>query len=177
MAARAAILKFFKRPPPKAYVRLSQNLMGITMTVVKDSESLKFLPISKMAATAAFLKFFKRYLLQNHKSHCTETLWEASERHRDSELLRLFRSNIQGGHLEILQTTKTVSWIEPKLDGSITVTQKFRIAKIVPFRYPRWPPRQPSWNSSNDISFKTRLSQTEPKFYGRHWSDIEIQNC
>ena len=53
---------------------------------------------------------------------------------RDSELLKLFRSDIQdgrhGGYLEILQTLS--------------------------------PPKP---------------SQIEPKLYGRHRSDIEIQNC
>ena len=76
------------------------------MTVVRDSELLKlFRQIFKMATTVAILKFFKLYLLQNHKSDCVKTLWEALERHRDSELLRLFRSDIHGGHLEILQLT------------------------------------------------------------------------
>ena len=79
-------------------------------------------------------------------SHWAETLWEALERHRDSELLRLFCSDIQdgrhGGHLEILQTTsppKPKVGLSQNLMGSITVTQRFRIAKIAPFRYPRWP--------------------------------------
>ena len=54
--------------------------------------------------------------------------------------------------------------------GGITVTHRLKIAKIVPFRYPR------SWNSSNDISSKT-ISQIALKLYGRHWSDIEIQNA
>ena len=46
--------------------------------------------------------------------------------------------------------------------GGITVTQRFRIAKIIPFHYPRWP----SWNSSNNISFqiKVRLSQWGPSW-------------
>ena len=56
-----------------------------------------------MAAMVAILKFFKQYLLQNQKSDWVETLWEASERHRDLELLRLFCSDIHGGHLDILQ--------------------------------------------------------------------------
>ena len=60
--------------------------------------------------------------------------------------------------------------------GSITVTQRFRIAKTVPFRNPRWLPRGPSWNSSNDI-FSQTISQIEPKLDGRHWSVIDIQNC
>ena len=31
---------------------------------------------------------------------------------------------------------------------------RFRIAKMVPFRYPRWPPWQPSWKSSNHICYR-----------------------
>ena len=79
-------------------------------------------PISKMAAMAAILKFFKRHL-PNCKSDWVKTWWEASQWHKDSELLKQlpkqwdrdskllksFRSSIQdgchGGHLEILQTT------------------------------------------------------------------------
>ena len=52
----------------------------------------------------------------------------------------------------------------------------FRITKIVPFWYPRWPPWQPYWNSSNDISSQT-VSWIEQKLDGKHWSDIQIQNC
>ena len=59
--------------------------------------------------------------------------------------------------------------------GGITVTQRFRIAKIVPFRYPRWPPWGPSWNSSNDIS--QTMSPIELKLDGRHHSVTKIQNC
>ena len=67
--------------------------------------------MSKMAAMAAILKFFKRHLLQNRKSDCAETWWEALVRCRDSELLKLFSSDIQDGHHgnrpEILQTTSS----------------------------------------------------------------------
>ena len=45
-----------------------------------------------MATIVAILKFFKKHLLPNCKS-----LWEASELHRDSELLKLFHSDIQEG--------------------------------------------------------------------------------
>ena len=38
-------------------------------------------PISKMAAKAAILKFFKRHLLPNHKWDWAETWWEASQWH------------------------------------------------------------------------------------------------
>ena len=48
-------------------------------------------------------------------------------------------------------------------------TWRFRIAKIVPIRYPRWPP-------SNDISSQT-LSLIELKLDGRHHSATAIQNC
>ena len=58
-----------------------------------------------MATTAAILKFFKLHL-PNRKSDWAKTWLEASQLHRDSELLKSFRSNIQdghhGGHLEIL---------------------------------------------------------------------------
>ena len=156
---------------------------------------------------AVILKFFKWHLLQNGKSVWFKTWWEASQWHKDSELLKSFHS-LYSGHLEILQMSsppkrldraKTwweasqwhrdseflksfrsdISWqpswnsstTSPKpqvrlsrnLMGGITVTQRFRIAKIVPLWYPRWP----SWNSSNDSSQTT--SQIEPK-HGRHWS-------
>ena len=60
--------------------------------------------------------------------------------------------------------------------GGITVTRRFKIAKIVPFRSQRWPPWRPSINSSNYISSQT-ISRIEPKLDGRHHSDTEIQNC
>ena len=65
--------------------------------------------MSKMAAMAAILEFFKRHLLPNRKLDWAETWWEAQERHRDSELLNSFRLAIQdghlGGHLENFETT------------------------------------------------------------------------
>ena len=77
-----------------------------------------------MAAMVAILKYFKRYILSNRKSDWAKTWWEASQWHRDSKLLKPFRSGIQdgrhGGHLEILQTnfsSQTESLIELKLDG------------------------------------------------------------
>ena len=57
----------------------------------------------------------------------------------------------------------------------IAMTQRFRIAKIVPFWYPSWPPWQPSWNSSKGISHT--IGSIEPKLDGKLHSDIEIQNC
>ena len=60
-----------------------------------------------MAAMSATLKIFKQPLLPNCKLDWAETWLEASEQHRDSELLKLFHSDIQdglhGGHLENLQ--------------------------------------------------------------------------
>ena len=57
----------------------------------------------------AILKFFKRHLFLNRKLDLAETSWEASQWHRDSELLKLLRSDIQNGryegHIDILQTT------------------------------------------------------------------------
>ena len=54
-----------------------------------------------MVAMVAILKVSSQTM-----SDWAETWWEALERHRDSELLISFRSDIQdGGHLEILQTT------------------------------------------------------------------------
>ena len=41
------------------------------------------------------------------------------------------------------------------------------------FLYPRWPPWQPSWNTLNNISFRTG-SQIELKFDGSHQIDMAI---
>ena len=69
----------------------------------------------------------------------------------------------------LLQNYVGLSW---NLVGGIVVTWRSRIAKILPFRYPRWPP---IWNSSNDIS--QAVSQIEPKLDGTVHSGTEIQNC
>ena len=56
---------------------------------------------------SVILKIFKLYLLPNCKSDGAETWSKALEPHRDSELLKSFRSDTQdggGGHLEYLQT-------------------------------------------------------------------------
>ena len=71
----------------------------------------------------------------------------------------------------LLQRHVGLSW---NLVGGIVATWRFRIAKIVPFRCPRWPPWRPSWNSSNDISSQT-VSPIELKLDRRHHSDTEIQ--
>ena len=93
---------------------------------------------------------------------------------------KLFNSDIQdGGHLEILQTTsppKPYVRLSRNLMGGIGVAERFKIAKIVPFRYPRWLPWRPFWNSLNYISSQT-VSWIEQKLDGRYRSDIEIQNC
>ena len=96
----------------------------------------KFVPF-RYPRWSSILKFFKRYLLPNSKSDWTETWWEASQWHRDSELLKLFRYPIwpHGSHLEILQRTSSPKPIRlsQNLVGSITVTQLFRIAKLKSF--------------------------------------------
>ena len=139
----------------------------------------------------AIFKLSKPNLSPNRKSVCAETWWEALKQHGNSELLKSFRSDLQhgrqSGHLETLQMTSApelyvgLSW---NVVGSIGKTWRFRIAKIVPFRYPNWPPRRPSWNSSNDI-FSQTVCWIEPKLNGRQcidrdsellksfWSDIQ----
>ena len=91
----------------------------------------------------AILKFFKAYFLPNHKSDWAES----------SELLKLLSSNKQDcGHLKSILNYIcywTVSRIEPKLVGRHGATWRFRIAKMVMFRYQWWPPWRPSWNSSS----------------------------
>ena len=129
--------------PPK-WVGLNRNLMEISERH-RDSELLKsFCWLSKMAAMAAILKFFKRHLT-NHKLDWAETWWEASEWHRDSELLKSFNFPVQddrlGDCLEKLKSTsapESYVRLSPNLVGGIGVT--CRIAKIIPFQYPRWQP-------------------------------------
>ena len=96
--------------------------------------------------------------------------------HRSDKRFRIaifFRSDIQdsshGSYLEILQTTSPKPWVglSRNLIGGVGAIQRFRIAKIFPFRYPRWSPGRPSWNSSNEI-FSQIKSRIEPKLDGRH---------
>ena len=79
-------------------------------------------------------------------------------------ILKFFKRYLLPNHIRL-------SW---NLMRSIGATQRFRIAKIVPFRYPRWLPWHPSWNSSNDISSQT-VSRIEPKLDGRHHSDTDSE--
>ena len=77
-----------------------------------------------------------------------QTWWEASQWHRDSELLKSLHSDIHdsyhGGHLENFQTAAPskpevrLSW---NLVGGIVAIWRFRIAKIVLFR----PNRMSDW--------------------------------
>ena len=123
-----------------------------------------------MAATMAILKFFKRYLLQNHTSDWAETLWEASERHRDSELLlRLFRSDII---VAIFKFFKRHLLPNRKLDLAKTwweASQWHRESELLKlFRS--------DIQDGNDISSQNE-SWIEPKLDGKHHTDTEIQNC
>ena len=76
-----------------------------------------------MAAMSAILKVFKNYYNPNCKLDWAETWWEASEHHRESELLQSFRFDIQGGpyggNLKNLQTMSAPErcQFEPNLGG------------------------------------------------------------
>ena len=55
-----------------------------------------------------------------------------------------------GGHLENLflaSSLKPKSKLTPNMVGSIGVSYRSKITKIVPIGNPRWPPWQPSWKS------------------------------
>ena len=95
MAATAANLKFSKQHLLKTVLELSRNSMeDIRVTEIQNCKNSS-VSISKMAATATILKFYKQHLLPNRKSDWAETRWEASEWHKDLELRKSFRSNIQ----------------------------------------------------------------------------------
>ena len=103
--------------------------------------------VSKMAAMVAILKFFKRYLLPNRKSNWAKTWWEASQWHRNSELLKSFSSDIQDGRAGIWNSSNNIS------SQTISQIERHRDSKL-----PKWfhfdiqDGRHRSWNSSNDIS-------------------------
>ena len=68
----------------------------------------------------------------------------------------------------------TFGWSGNVVEG-IGAAWRFRIDKMVPFWYPRWPPWQPSWKSSNHICSWT-ISLTELKLEGDigHWGNSEL---
>ena len=57
--------------------------------------------------------------------------------------------------------------------GGTGAIWRFRIFKIIPFRYQRWRPCQPSWKLSNYISSQT-INQIELKLDGRQLRDSEL---
>ena len=69
----------------------------------------------KMAAMSAILKIFKWHLHPNRKSDWAETWWEASEQHRDSELLKLWPS-WQSSNLIAVRNRRSfkISWWLPE---------------------------------------------------------------
>ena len=78
-----------------------------------------------MAAMMTSLKILTGHLLRKGNLDYAETWWEALGRHGDSELLNLFHSDIQDGHLEILQRTlppKSKCQLSPNLMGGIKAT-------------------------------------------------------
>ena len=79
-------------------------------------------------------------------------LWSIEVTCRKQKMAKIVRSEIQdgrhGSHLENLLFTsspKPKSQLTSNLLGSITVTYRSKIAKIVPIGNPRWPPWRPSW--------------------------------
>ena len=145
-----------------------QNCYNHSVLISKMAAMLAILKIS--TAMWTILKIFNCYLLLNGKSGWAKIWWKASGQHGDLELRKSFSSNIQDGHhsshLENLQTTSAPEGcrIEEKAGG---VTWRFRTAKSVPFRYPRGPPWQSFWNSSNDISLM--VIGIELKLVGGIW--------
>ena len=65
-------------------------------------------------------KFFRWHLLLNPKSDWAKTWWEASQSHRDSKLLKSFRSFIQDGHLEAILKFFKRHLLNPKSDRAET---------------------------------------------------------
>ena len=64
--------------------------------------------------------------------------------------------------------------------GGIGATQRFRIAKIVPiFKRSNINKMGPLGHIENlqPSSASDGVSQIEPKLGGRHWGDMEVQNC
>ena len=118
------------------------------------------------------LKIFEQHLLPNRYLDRGETWLEASEQHRDSELLKLFCSWKFLNHV----CPWLLSQIEPEHVGGIGVTWRFRIAKFIPFQYLRWLPWWLAWKSWNDIC-SPRVVRIKLKLGWRHWGDMEIPNC
>ena len=103
---------------------------------------------------AAILKIYFSLLLLNRKANWLQTCWEASGWLKDQKELKSCPSEIQdgchGSHLENLffaSSPEPKGQLTPNLLGSIRVTCRSKIAKIVPIGNPRWPPWPPSWKS------------------------------
>ena len=134
-----------------------------------------------MAAMAAILKFFKRHLLLNRKLDWAKTLWEASERHSDSELLKLFRSNLQADLSSNSSndiSSQAVSWIERKLDEKHWRDIKIRNC----LNCSVWPSKMAAWVAILKIlqphllpNPKSDWAQTSWKALGPH-GDLESLN-
>ena len=76
---------------------------------------------------------------------------------------------------KLLSAPEQVGWSVKLVEG-IGATLRFRIAKMVLFWYPRWPPWQPSWIPSKHISYQM-VSLIELKHDGRHWGVMEVHSC
>ena len=109
----AKIVPFwYRRGPPRHHsdteIQNSLNHCVTSEDCISTCISNRSVLISKRAATAAILKFLKQHL-PNRKSDWAKTERETSQWHRNSELLKSFRSDIQdgrhGSHIGILQTT------------------------------------------------------------------------
>ena len=121
---------------------------------------------------------FSCFRHQNRKSDWAETWWEALGLHANSEMLKSLRSDIEDGHhgdhLQSLHIcSRTLSRIENKLGRRHLGHISFRMAQIIPLRYPRWPQLLSFWNCTNVI-FRA-LSRFKLKLEGRHREDMEIQ--
>ena len=96
----------------------------------------------------------------------------------DKKKLKSFWSEIQdghhGSHLENLffaSSPEPKGQLTPNMLGSIGVTCRSKIAKIVPIGNPSWPPLWPSWKSIFRF-FSWTKRPIDSKLARKHWGDL-----
>ena len=127
---------------PERYVGLSL-LGGIGETW--RFRTAKFVPFRDLR-----LKFFSWHLLPNCNADWAQTWLVASEWHRDSELLKMFWSDIWDGILKIVKShllpNGKSDWAKTWWEALGWLGDSELLKTLL--RYPRWLPQQHFWRSS-----------------------------
>ena len=150
------IRKASLRPPVIHYWPFQRGVFIVVLFISPEHEVLmvsyfgQSMSVVRRAASTIVLKAYPSYTLSQLNWYLVDSIGVTCS----SKKLKSFRSEIQDGrhgrqieNLLFASSPEPKSQLTPNLLGSIGMTCRSKIAKIVPIGNPRCPPWQPSWKS------------------------------